>query len=81
VADLFRWAERIGVPVRVAACVCPEGIVEERLGRDIGRQGHPAANRTVGLYRSLKAEAEPLRRRCCHIASVEALCGTKTVPK
>jgi predicted kinase len=61
VADLFGWAERIGVPVRVIECVCADAVAEGRLRRDTDRPGHPAANRTVDLYRSLKAQAEPLR--------------------
>ena len=60
VADLFDWAGRIGVPVKLIECVCADAVAEERL-RDSARHGHPAANRTVDLYRSLKAQAEPLR--------------------
>ena len=61
VADLFRWAGRIAVPVKVVECVCADAVAEGRLRRDTDRPGHPAANRTVDLYRSLKAQAEPLR--------------------
>ena len=61
VADLFRWAERIGVPVKVIECVCADAIAEERLRGDTARPRHPAANRTVDLYHSLKAQADPLR--------------------
>ena len=42
-------------------CVCADAVAEGRLRRDTDRPGHPAANRTVDLYRSLKAQAEPLR--------------------
>jgi predicted kinase len=61
VADLFRWAGRIAVPVKVVECVCADAVAEGRLGRDTAGHGHPAANRTVALYRALKAQAEPLR--------------------
>jgi predicted kinase len=61
VADLLRWAERIGVPVKVIECICADAVAEERLGRDTARPCHPAANRTVDLYHSLKAQADPLR--------------------
>jgi predicted kinase len=61
VADLFRWAGRIAVPVKVIECVCADAVAEGRLGRDAAGPGHPAANRTVALYCSLKAQAEPLR--------------------
>jgi predicted kinase len=61
VADLFGWAGRIGVPVRLIECVCSDAAAEERISVDSDRHGHPATNRTIDLYRSLKAEGEPLQ--------------------
>jgi predicted kinase len=47
VADLFRWAGRIGVPVKVVECVCADAVAEERLGRDTARPGHAGGERQV----------------------------------
>jgi predicted kinase len=60
VTELLRWASRIGVPLKMIECVCADEVAESRLGQDAACSAHPAANRTVALYRSLKAQADPL---------------------
>ena len=58
--ELLRWAGQIGVPLKVIECVCADEVAEHRLCEDAATSGHPAANRTIALYRSLKAQAETL---------------------
>jgi predicted kinase len=59
VTILYQWADRIGVAVKMIECVCPDAVADQRLAQNSA--GHPAANRTVALYRQLKEQADPLR--------------------
>jgi adenylylsulfate kinase len=54
---LLAMAASLGQQPRVIECVCDDEVARERLERD---RGHPAGNRTFGLYLSLKAAAEPI---------------------
>jgi predicted kinase len=43
-------------------CVCPEALALQRLTEDHAAAIHPAADRGAELFRSLRAEAEPILR-------------------
>ena len=45
------------IPCRVVECVCPVEVAEARLQND---SDHPAANRTVGLHRQVRARFQPI---------------------
>lgn len=46
----FRW--------RILLATCPQKLAEERLARDAAN--HPATNRTVAMYREIRARFEPI---------------------
>jgi hypothetical protein len=50
----------VGEPARIVECVCDDAIARRRLEEDLAADKHPARNRTYGLYRSRKAQAEPI---------------------
>ena len=59
--DVWRDAgARLGVPVRVVECVCSEQSVKRRLERATALGSHPATNRTIEMYRALRASFEPI---------------------
>ena len=51
-------AEKAGCAWRIILATCPDEIAEARLMADLGK--HPATNRTVALYREVKAHFEPI---------------------
>lgn len=51
-------AETAGCGWRILLATCPGEIAEARLIQDAAK--HPAGNRTVGLYREVKARFEPI---------------------
>lgn len=55
-----RFAARTRQPLRLIECVCADTVIEQRLHADAARGAHPAANRTIELYRRLHANAEPI---------------------
>lgn len=60
IAQVRRFAARTRQPLRLIECVCADTTVEQRLRASCGRSAHPAANRDVGLYRWLRATADPI---------------------
>jgi len=50
-------AESTGCKWRIFHAICPDAIAEARLIEDVS---HPAANRTVAMYREVKARFEPI---------------------
>ncbi len=58
--EAIRAAEGAGTAWKILLTTCPEAIAEARLAADRG--SHPAANRTVELYREVKARFEPIER-------------------
>src|SRR5262249_28925574 len=60
VPSLLDLAASLGEKPWIIECVCDDEVARERLERDLAQGGHPAGNRTFGLYHSLKAAAEPI---------------------
>ncbi|MDQ3856612.1 MAG: ATP-binding protein [Chloroflexota bacterium] len=58
--QLADFAEATGVPLKVIECVCSERTALERLERDRAEGQHPARNRGLELYQSVKARFEPI---------------------
>ena len=58
--DLVALAGSLGETPHVIECVCAEEVVRGRLERDAAQGGHPAGNRTLTLYQTLQAAAEPI---------------------
>ncbi len=58
--DLLAVGDSVGQTVRVIECVCDERIVRRRLEVDLAEGRHPARNRTYEMYRTVRAEAEPI---------------------
>jgi predicted kinase len=57
--DQAIWAaEAVDCAWRILHAICPEAIAEARLVKDAST--HPAANRTVEMYREVKARFEPI---------------------
>jgi len=54
----IRAAENAGCAWRILHTICPDAIVEARLAKDASK--HPAMNRTVEMYREVKARFEPI---------------------
>lgn len=50
----------LGAPVRIVECVCAEELVRQRLEEAAAVGSHPAANRTVEMYRELRARFEQI---------------------
>src|SRR5262249_42658663 len=57
---LLALAASLGERLHAIECVCGDGAAGAGLERDLAEARHPAANRTFGLYLSLKAAAEPI---------------------
>jgi predicted kinase len=57
IEEAIRSAERAGCDWKIVHAVCPDDVAEDRLRRDIT---HPATNRSVELYREIKARFEPI---------------------
>lgn len=51
-------ARRLNAECRIIECVCAEETARRRL--DASRLSHPARNRSFELYRSLRAQCEPI---------------------
>jgi predicted kinase len=61
--QLEEWkalASRLGVTLKVIECVCAEETAKRRLARDVTEGRHVAANRTYGMYLSVKSRFEPI---------------------
>jgi predicted kinase len=58
--DALQAAESAGCQWKILLAICPDEIAEVRLIHDAGK--HPAANRTVELYREMKARFEAIDR-------------------
>lgn len=58
IEEAIRAAEDAGCAWRIIHTVCPDTVAEARLTADAKK--HPAANRTVELYREVKARFEPI---------------------
>ena len=54
----IRAAENAGCAWRILHTICPDAIVEARLAKDASE--HPAINRTVEMYREVKARFEQI---------------------
>jgi predicted kinase len=54
------FAEAFGTPWLIVECVCSEASARARLRQDLSVGRHPAANRTVELWESLRASFEPI---------------------
>lgn len=55
--EVLVFAAERGLPCLLVECVCPEEVAEARLQKDCD---HPAANRTVELYRQVRARFQPI---------------------
>ncbi len=53
-------AERAGCAWKIVLTTCPDEVAEARLMADAGK--HPASNRSMELYREVKARFEPIAR-------------------
>jgi predicted kinase len=60
VEELRRRAARLGARLTLIECVAAPETARARLARDARAGGHPAGNRSVELYESLSAAAEPI---------------------
>jgi len=60
IEQAIRAAEQAGCAWRIVLTTCPDEVAEARLMADGGR--HPASNRTVKLYREIKARFETIVR-------------------
>ncbi|HQR05362.1 MAG TPA: AAA family ATPase [Gemmatales bacterium] len=58
VSALEHCAEKCARPLVLTECVCSDAVAEKRLARDAGK--HVAADRTVELYRRVKAAWEEI---------------------
>lgn len=58
--ELEALARSLGETARIVECVCSEEIARTRLEQDLANGRHPAKNRTMDLYRAVKANAEPI---------------------
>jgi len=54
------FADTVRTPCRIIECVCTEAIAKRRLAADERAGRHPAANRTVHLYESVRSIYEPI---------------------
>lgn len=69
--DAIRAAESVGCAWRILHAVCPDSLAEARLVQDAAN--HPATNRTVEMYREVKARFEPILRPHHRIDTSEPL--------
>ncbi len=60
VETVVRAAADLGVPLVFIECRCNEATAIQRLAQDQAHQAHLATNRGPGLYRRVKAQADPL---------------------
>lgn len=60
VVQVRRFTTRIRQPLRLIECVCTDATIEQRLRAGDARSAHLAANRDIGLYRRLRAGADPI---------------------
>jgi predicted kinase len=60
IEQAIKAAEEAGCGWRIVLVICSDEIAEARLLADVGK--HPATNRTVELYREVKARFEPILR-------------------
>ena len=58
--DLLALGEEVEEAPRVIECRCDDAVARERLETDLTLGRHPARNRTMKLYLSLKARMDPL---------------------
>ena len=54
------FAEAIGTPWRMIECVCSEASARARLSRDLSAGRHPAQNRDLELYKTVRDSFEPI---------------------
>jgi adenylylsulfate kinase len=59
-AELMRFAEARGIPLRLIECVCSDETARARLERDAAAATHLAGNRDYALYRAVKAGFEAI---------------------
>jgi predicted kinase len=62
VERVLLFANEVGSDLHFIECVCPEAMALQRLAEDRAAAIHPAADRGAELYRSLRAEADPILR-------------------
>ncbi len=60
VRDFLDLASSLHETPILIECVCAEDVVRNRLEQDRASGRHPAANRTIALYREVQARAEPI---------------------
>jgi predicted kinase len=60
IQDLLSRAAALHAKPIIIECVCDDTVARERIERDRRQSTHPAANRTVRLYRELREKAEPI---------------------
>lgn len=60
IEEAIHAAESTGCTWKILHAACPDCIAEARIIRDAAN--HPAANRTVEMYREIKARFEPISR-------------------
>ncbi len=63
--------EEAGCSWKIILATCPDAVAQARLREDVGR--HPAANRSVELYREIKARFEPIPQRHLEIDTSQGL--------
>jgi predicted kinase len=71
IEQAIRAAELVGCAWRIILTTCSDAVAEERLVADVAR--HPAANRTLGLYREIEARFEPITRPHVEIDTAQSL--------
>ena len=54
------FAEAFGTPWLIIECICSEATARARLSEDLSKGRHPAANRTLELWESVRASFEPI---------------------
>ena len=60
VRDLLACAASVNETVRIIECVCTDETARRRLEHDREQGGHPAGNRTFGMYLAVKTAADAL---------------------
>ncbi len=59
----------LDIPVIIIHCRCSDALAEERIRKDIKNKSHPAIDRTVELFRRVKAEFEGIDEPCLNICT------------
>jgi predicted kinase len=59
---VLRFAAQVAQPWRILECFCSEDSARQRLSAQTSTTGHPAANRDLDLYLSVKARFEPISK-------------------